>query len=506
MARERSKNTIRNIIFGFVYRAIVMIIPFIIRTIIIYKLGVEYVGINSLFVSILQVLSVAELGFAAAINFALYGPVAKNDTEKVRELVALLRSIYLIVGVVITVAGLIVTPFIGFLVKGDVPADINLYLLYLIYLSNTVITYFVYGYKNSILNVYQRNDVISKISSVVEITRGLIQVGVLLLTKNYYIYIAMLPVFTLVSSLVTGYITNRMHPELNVKMKFSFKGIGAIKKQLGGIAIGRISLVCRNSFDSIIISAVLGLTMTAIYSNYYLIFSSVTGFLTIFLTSMGASVGNSLVTESIEKNERDHRKFDFYYMFIIGFCTICMFGLYQPFMEIWVGKDLMFGYFTMILFCIYFYSNGLAQVRSVYSEAAGLWWHFRYFSIGEMVANLLLNIGLGIWWGVDGIIFATIITSFVCSFVSISIITYNKLFKCSAKKYFLLNAMYMLIVASICVGVHFVLKYIPLEGWAKFGVAIPVSIGGGVVLFLAYLMIKETRTYISEATNIIRRR
>ena len=51
MAENNSKtlNSSRNVVFGFVLKAYQLLMPFIIRTIIIYVLGIEYAGLNSLF-------------------------------------------------------------------------------------------------------------------------------------------------------------------------------------------------------------------------------------------------------------------------------------------------------------------------------------------------------------------------------------------------------------------------------------------------------------------------
>lgn len=54
---NKLKNTKRNIFFGFLNKIVAMLFPFAVRSIIIFKLGMEYVGLNSLFASILQVLS-----------------------------------------------------------------------------------------------------------------------------------------------------------------------------------------------------------------------------------------------------------------------------------------------------------------------------------------------------------------------------------------------------------------------------------------------------------------
>ena len=507
IATTRTKNTIRNVVFGTLNKVITMLFPFAIRTIIIYKIGAEYVGVGSLFTSILQVLSVTELGFSSAITFSLYEPIAKSDTNKIVELIGLLKTIYKIVGGIILALGLLLMPFIPYLIKGNVPVDINVYLLYAIYLSNTTISYLSFGYKTSVLSAYQRYDVISKVNTITEIVKGCLQIVVLIVTKNFYFYIVLLPVFSFISSIIIHLITIKMYPELNVKTKYSLKGIKTIKKQIEGIAIGRVSLVCRNSFDSIVISSLVGLTITSIYSNYYLILSSVTSFLSILIVSMSASIGNSLVTETIEKNEKDHLKFDFFYMAIVGVCTVLMFNLYQPFMKLWVGIDLVFPFKTMVLFSLYFYINNLAQIRSAYSEAAGIWWHFRYLSIGEMVANLGLNIGLGMWLGVDGILIATIITAFICSFIAITKLTYKHLFHTSSSKYFLLNMIYFIVIVGICVVSYYINNLIHLEGWGGLISNLIISLTiSCVIMIIIYMSIKRTREYIISLFSMIIRR
>ena len=92
--------------------------PFFINTIIIQTLGVEYLGLNMLFSSILQVLSLTELGFGTAMVFSMYEPIAKGDTAKVSALLALYRKAYLIIGCIIVVIGLVCIPILPYIIKG----------------------------------------------------------------------------------------------------------------------------------------------------------------------------------------------------------------------------------------------------------------------------------------------------------------------------------------------------------------------------------------------------
>ena len=78
---ERTKNATRNIFWGMIEKIVTILMPFACRTVFIKVLGSEYLGLNSLFTSILQVLSISELGIGTAIIFSMYKPIAEDDEE-----------------------------------------------------------------------------------------------------------------------------------------------------------------------------------------------------------------------------------------------------------------------------------------------------------------------------------------------------------------------------------------------------------------------------------------
>ena len=164
---ERTKRTVWNTMWGFVQKLVMIFSPFIIRTIIIKILGAEYLGLNSLLTSVLQILNMAELGFSSAIVFSLYEPLAQKKTSKVCALMALYRKIYRYIGCGILVVGICLTPFLHVFIKNGVPADINLYAIYLMYLANTVLSYLLFAYKSALLDASQHYDIISKVNTLV---------------------------------------------------------------------------------------------------------------------------------------------------------------------------------------------------------------------------------------------------------------------------------------------------------------------------------------------------
>lgn len=141
MKISRTENAVKNIVAGTALKLYQMLVPFVIRTIMIYTIGMEYLGLSSLFTSVLQVLNLAELGVGSAMVYSMYEPIALDDTKKICALMRLYKIYYRVIGLIICVVGVALTPFIPRLISGEVPADINVYILYLLNLSATVLSY-----------------------------------------------------------------------------------------------------------------------------------------------------------------------------------------------------------------------------------------------------------------------------------------------------------------------------------------------------------------------------
>ena len=413
---NRTKNAKRNIVFTFLNKLVTLFYPFILRTIVIHEIGAEFLGLNSLYASILQVLNLTELGFSSVIVFCMYKPIAENDSELLCALLNLFRKVYFIIGIVVLTLGLLILPFLPFLINGDAPEGVNIYIIYCIFLFNSCISYFLFAYKGSLLNAYQRVDIVSNISTVVFLLSYTVQLFVVIITKNFYLYASCSILSTILINVLTAYITRKKYPNLVCRGNVPIELKREIKEKLKGLIISKLTGISRNAFDSIFLSAFLGLIQTAIYNNYYYIMNAVSGFIIIIYSSIIAGVGNSVVTETEDKNYSDLNKFNFLYMWISGWCTVCLLCLYQPFTKLFFGEELLFPTHTVVLFCLYFYQLRTGDILSVYSDANGLWWKTRYASIVEFFGNIILNFTLGKYFGADGIVFATLFVLFITSF------------------------------------------------------------------------------------------
>lgn len=501
---SRLVNAKRNVISGLIKQIIGIILTFAIRTVIIYTLGAEYQGLNGLFTAILQVLNLTDLGFSTAVTFVLYKPIAENDTESICAIISFLQKVYVVIGFVILGIGIILMPFLPRLISGNRPADLNIYVLFSIYLANTVISYLLFAYKSTLLTAMQRDDVVSSIYTISSLLIKTLQLVLLFVFRNYYIYIIVLPIGTLINNFLLQYFSKRIFPQLIPNGAISSETKTELVKQIKAVFINRLSDIARNCFDDIIVSSFIGLVAVAVYDNYYYIYTAIIGIMSIIIHSIRASVGNSLVKESVEKNFRDLKKLSFIFMFVAGWCTVCMFCLYQPFMYLWMGgKDnMMLPFSDMLLFCLYFYTFCMTYTKGVYLEGKGLFWECRNLYIAEAAGNLLLNIALGYLFGITGVLIATVLTIFAINFIGGSNVLFKHYFISGKRQFFLLHLMCFCVTAINCAVCYMITNVLPGTGVVNLLLRLAVC---GILPPLVYVVFYYRLKLFRDAIEIGRR-
>lgn len=410
MRIERTKNARKGIAAGALLKVCQMVLPFLMRTVMIQIMGVQYLGINSLFSSILHVLNLAELGVGVAMVFSMYEPIAKDDEATICAMLGLYRKYYRIIGLVVAAGGLLILPVLPSLISGDIPADINIYTIYLLNLGATVLSYWLFAYKNCLLQAHQRNDVVSLIAVLTCFIQYGIQFAVLWIFRNYYLYVIVILATQVLNNVFTAYVTSKMYPQYKPQGKPPTEKIKQVNQRVRDIFTGKLGSVVLKQADTIVISSFLGLRELAIYQNYYFILSSVVNVIEMILSTITAGLGNSFITETKEKNYSDLEKFTFLLLWGVGVCVCCFLGLYQPFMKIWVGEDLMLDYSVVICFALYFFVYIFNRLLSVYKDAAGLWHEDRFRPLITSIVNLSLNL---LWvrrWGLYGVVLSTVVS------------------------------------------------------------------------------------------------
>jgi len=417
---------------------------------------------ESLFSSVLHTLNLAEMGVGVAMVYGMYKPIAEDDTPRICALLGLYRKYYRIIGAVIAISGVLLTPLLPKLISGEVPSKLDLYVLYYLNLVSTVMTYWLFAYQKSLLQAHQRTDILSIISVLTNLFQYAVQFWVLYLTRNYYLYVIVLVISTMLNNTVTAIVVRKKYPYYKVQGILPKNEIRKINQNIRDIVTGKISYVILKSADSIVISAYMGLTVLAVYQNYYFILTSVASVFEMILSSITAGLGNSIVTETEEKNYKDLEKFSFLFLWLAGVCSCCLLGMYQPFMKLWVGEDLMLDVGAVACFSLYFYSLVLNRIVNIYKDAAGIWRQDRFRPLTAAIVNLTLNL---LWvrsWGVYGILLSTIVAILVVEIPWLLINLFKHLFAAARLKRFIgrlatnvgLTALAGILVMGLCKCIH----------------------------------------------------
>lgn len=497
---QRAKNASRNIIFGIILKLYQTAFPFVIRTAMIYKMGMDYVGLNSLFTSVLQVLNLAELGVGSAMVYSMYKPIVDGDEENICALLNLYKKYYRMIGFIVLGLGILLLPFIPHLISSEsvIPKDINIYIIYLLNLFATVVSYWLFAYMSSLLMAHQRNDLISKVTIFTNSIQYILQLFVIIVVKDYYLYLFALVFTQILTNVLTAVISKKRYPKYLPKGELDKKSVKEINRRVKDLFTTKFGTIIITSADSIVISAFLGLVVLGIYNNYYYIITSVSGFLMIIFTSLTSGVGNSLVTESLDKNYRDFKMLSLLITWILTVCTSCFLCLFQPFMEMWVGKENLLDFRLVILFCIYFFVCQLSLLWAMFKDAAGLWHEDRFRTLIGAVANLVLNIILVQFIGLYGILLSTII-SYVC--ISMPWLIYNLfhlLFKRSFREYMMKIANYVFAAVLSCLLGYGLCGFVHGDGILPFAGKIIIAALIPNILFVLFFVKTEEFTFSAE--------
>ena len=408
MKLERTKNAARNIVFDGTLEMVNMLFPFVIRSVMLHCLGTEYLGLNGLFKSLLTFLNLAELGVGSAMVFSMYKPIADDDTATICALLRLYRTLYRIIGLAVAAVGLLLMPVLRNLIKGDLPAGMNLYILYLMNLGNTVMTYWLFAYKSSLLQAHQRRDVISKVSLAVRLTEYVLKILILVYTRNYYLYLSVQLLCQLAVNLLTAVCATKMYPRYMPEGKLPKEKTLDIFHRVRDLFTSKLSATVFDAADTLVISAFMGLTVLALYQNYYFIITALRMMLVVVLNACMAGVGNKLVMESKEANYRDLEKISLLFLWVLSVSSSMLLCMYQPFIRIWMGEDNMLAAGLVSCFVIYYYSMGANKLINMFKDAAGIWRVDRWRPLTAALVNLGLNLTTVQWLGLYGVLLSSV--------------------------------------------------------------------------------------------------
>lgn len=494
------KRGIANVSVSIAFKILILIADVLVRRFLIQYIGNTINGLNSLYLSILKFLAVAELGVGSAITFCMYKPIVDGDNDKVSALYNLFTKLYLIIGGIIAVCGCAVMPALPYLARDYQSVDVNLYSTFALMLASVVLTY-MFSSKTSLINAYKNNYVTTTIHSLGLLLQCGLQIIVLIFTRSFVWYLSCRVISVTAQWLITEIIARVKHGGIiKNKQKVDKETQKQVTKNVKAMFMHKIGSVLVNTADSIIISAFIGLVILGKYTNYTTIMVAMTGVITLCFTPLTSVIGHMCVQESTDTAKKYHSFFHTF-NFVLG--AVFFLGYYAVIDDLVVllfGKaDLELIRAVSFVITVNYFIQFMRQATLLFRDATGTFYNDRWKPIVEGV----LNIGLSILfvkvfpeqYNVVGVIVATIITNLLICHVVEPHVLFKYAFHTDAKKYYFRNYLYMAIFVGALTALHFCTVELSsrwtslfANGFIAIALAVPICV-------VAALLNKDFRHY-----------
>ena len=501
MASSRKKNSTRNLAVSLVSYVLYTLLSFALRAVFIRTLGETYLGISGLFSNVLTLLSFAELGVAQAIAFHLYKPIAEEDYEKIASLMQLYKIVYRIIGCFVLVAGLAVIPFFGVIIKSKPDIPENLVIIYLFYLLNTGVSYFV-SYKQTLISAAQKSYIISAYGIVFKFLRVILQSAVLLLFKSFYGYLSVQLVLMIVENIMLAEKANRLYPEIkgkNIK-KLDKSERNNIFSGVRALLIYKIGSAIMNGTDNIIITRLISLEAVGFSDNYLMIITAISAVVDQIPKAVTASVGNLNATADKEKKYSVFKSMVFICGWVYGFCASGVFVFGSQFIELVFGSKWVLEPITVFALASTFYISSFHSPTATYRMTTGSFVHGRYVAVLSSVMNIVLSVVLGKLIGLSGVFFATTITRIFSYGIVDAYVLYKYIFERRVREYGAMSLFHFAAAGVSCALGYFAVKYIALGGVPGFALRLVVY---SIVFNAVYLLIVFKTPQFKEIYSIV---
>lgn len=505
MEQNRTKNTTKNLLAALFAQLVTAILSFFTRTALIDVLGIQAVSLNGLFSEVIAMISLAELGVGSAIVYNLYKPLAEHDEKRICQLMNLFKTAYRVIALAVLCIGLVLTPFIQYLVNSVDYSIAYIRIVYILFVIQSASSY-LFAYKSSLLMADQKKYVISIITIVVKAASIVGIITVLYLTQNYIVYLCTIIFFNLSTNIASAIYVDKHYKYLKNDTSMPKKERKDVFRNVKYLFIKTLSWRITTSTDNILISTLVSTLQVGYYSNYNIFFNIIKQLQAQLSGSIAGSLGNLLAKEKPEYCIKVLNRLN--YLFYVLSYVLClgMLACIDPVICLWLGDDYLLPVSIVFLSCFNLFIDFCKCPLWQVLEVSGLFKQDKNISIIGSTANLIISIILGLNYGMVGIFIGTTVTYLVQLYLKIRLI-YSHTFGISYWSYVMRWIYYLIsfIIGEILITIFIAfvsVENLLLQVLINGVIAVAVSVPFCIVLFLRSEDFKYTINLVS---NIVRR-
>lgn len=442
MDNTRTRNVIKNTRYGMLNKLIAVVFAFCVRTIFINQLGAEYLGVEGIFVNILSLLSLAELGVGNVLIYSLYSPISNNDSAQINALLYFYRRVYLLIATFVTIIGISWIPFLKFVIDINFTTS-EITRFYLLYLGNSIVSYIAVCY-STLIKANQEQYLIDAVNCFTKIIVSVAQIIVLLKLKSFEIYLVIAILSTVLQNIIISTIAkNKYEIEISA-CKIDVLDKKRIIDNTKSTFLYKMSVVLINATDNVLISVLVGTIVVGYFANYMLIVNQVNSVIAIVCVSLISSIGNLLTEDDKKLADIVFYRLLFFFHYVAGLFFVGFSLLLNDVICLWLGNNNLLDNNVCFAIAFSFYIQNMINPVWMYREAYGLFREIKYVMLLTALINIVLSVVLGNKYGVTGIVIATGISRIITTVWYEPKVLYRTIFHKSTSNYYLTLVKYII--------------------------------------------------------------
>ena len=417
---------------GLLNQLVNIFFQFLVRSVFLQYLGIELLGLNSTYASVISIFELAELGVQTAVLYNLYAPIHNNDIKKINMLINAFGHIYRFIGIVFIIASFITLPFLKYVISG-IEIDQTVCLFFLLQSAGFILPYF-FAYKRVLLRADQKSYVVSNIDLFVNIFMNILRIFEIIKWGNYYIYLCVTIIQVITANLFINIVCKKKYPYLALG-KIDISILKEILSNVKDIFVARIAGYIYASTDNIIISMMLNTVTVGFFSNYQMIMKGIKNIVESVLASLAPLIGQILAGNI--SNEVKLRQFKVYMhiRYIIALVVVVpCYVLIDDCITLWIGNTYIMSRGVAILLCVDLYIHLIHSECCDYINGMGLFKLEKSIEIIGALINIVSSILLCRSYGVIGILTGTVFSQ-VWFWIGRSYVVYKYCFSAPKNQY-----------------------------------------------------------------------